>query len=92
MIMNHTEADDFVVSTGITHSVREMCDYVFGLLDLDYKDYVTQNPKFLRAEELKYLKGDCSKIKETLGWEPEYTFESMMKEMTDHWMGVYGGE
>ena len=86
MIMNHTEPDDFVVSTGVTHSVREMCDYVFGLLDLDYKDYIVQNPKFLRAEELKYLKGDCSKIKKVLGWKPTYTFETMMKEMTDYWL------
>ena len=90
LIVNHSEPDDFVVSTGVTHSVREMCDYVFGLLDLDYKDYVVQNPKFLRAEELKYLRGDCSKIKKVLGWKPTYTFETMMKEMTDHWMEVYG--
>ena len=89
MIMNHTEPDDFVVATGVTHSVREMCDYVFGLLDLDYKDYVVQNPKFLRAEELKYLRGDSTKIRETLGWKPEYTFETMMKEMTEHWMEIY---
>ena len=89
LIMNHTEPDDFVVSTGVTHSVREMCDYVFGLLDLDYKDYVVQNPKFLRAEELKYLRGDSTKIRETLGWKPEYTFETMMKEMTEHWMEIY---
>ena len=89
MIMNHTEADDFVVATGVTHSVREMCEYVFGLLDLDYKDYVTQNPKFLRAEELKYLRGDSTKIRETLGWKPKYNFETMMKEMTEHWMGIY---
>jgi GDPmannose 4,6-dehydratase len=92
LIMNHSEADDFVVSTGVTHSVREMCDYVFGLLDLDYNDYVVQNPKFLRAEELKYLKGDCSKIKKVLGWKPKYTFETMMKEMTNHWLGVYNEE
>jgi GDPmannose 4,6-dehydratase len=91
MIINHTEPDDFVCATGITHSVREMCDYVFGLLDLDYKDYVIQNPKFLRAEELKYLRGDSTKIREILGWEPEYTFETMMKEMTEHWMGVFNG-
>ena len=90
MIVNHTEPDDFVVATGVTHSVREMCDYVFGLMDLDYKDYVVQNPKFLRAEELKYLKGDSTKIRETLGWKPKYTFESMMKEMTEHWMKIYG--
>jgi len=89
MIMNHNTPDDFVVSTGVTHSVREMCDYVFGLLDLNYKDYVTQNPKFLRAEELKYLKGDSTKIRETLGWKPEYTFETMMEEMTKHWMKIY---
>jgi len=89
MIVNHTKPDDFVVSTGVTHSVREMCEYVFGLLNLDYKDYVTQNPKFLRAEELKYLKGDSTKIRETLGWKPEYTFETMMEEMTKHWMKIY---
>jgi len=89
MIVNHTKPDDFVVSTGVTHSVREMCEYVFGLLNLDYKDYVTQNPKFLRAEELKYLKGDSTTIRETLGLKPEYTFETMMEEMTKHWMKIY---
>jgi GDPmannose 4,6-dehydratase len=75
MIINHKEPDDFVVSTGVTHSVREMCNYVFSLLDLDYKSFITQNPKFLRAEELKYLKGDSSKIRKVLGWKPEYTFD-----------------
>ena len=91
MIVNHDTPDDFVVSTGVTHSVREMCDYVFGLLDLDYKDYVIQNPKFLRAEELKYLKGDSTKLRNTFGWKPKYTFETMMKEMTEHWMEVFNG-
>ena len=86
MINNHTEADDFVVSTGITHSVRDMCDYVFKRLDLDYRDYVTQDERFIRAEELKYLKGDSSKIKEMLGWSSEYTFESLMDEMFDCWL------
>lgn len=87
-IMQHDVADDFVVSTMETHSVREMCDVVFNYLGLDYKDYVTQNPKYLRPEELPYLKGDSTKIRETLGWTPEYTFESMMNEMCDHWMDV----
>ena len=86
MMVNHTEPDDFVVSTGVTHSVREMCNYVFSKLDLDYNDYVRQNPKFLRAEELKYLKGDSSKIRNELGWKPEYTFHSMLDEMIQHWM------
>ena len=91
-IMNHDTPDDFVVSTMETHSVREMCELVFNYLDLDYKDYVVQNPKFLRPEELPYLKGDSTKIRETLGWKPEYTFESMMHEMCDHWMDVLQGK
>ncbi len=89
MSMNHTEPDDFVVATGITHSVREMCDYVFSKLDIDYRDVVVQNPKFLRAEELKYLRGDSTKLRKTFGWEPEYTFETMMDEMVDSWLNYY---
>jgi len=69
-----------------------MCDIVFTHLGLDYKDYVVQNPKFLRPEELPYLKGDSTKIRETLGWKPEYTFESMLHEMCDHWMDVLQGK
>ena len=91
-ILNHDTADDFVVSTMETHSVREMCELVFKYLDLDYKDYIEQNPKFMRPEELPYLKGDSTKIRETLKWKPEYTFESMMHEMCDHWMDVLQGK
>jgi len=90
-MLNHDTPDDFVVSTMETHSVREMCELVFKYLDLDYKDYISQNPKFMRPEELPYLKGDSTKIRETLGWVPEYTFESMMHEMCDHWMDVLQG-
>lgn len=86
MIVNHDIPDDFVVSTMTTHSVREMVDYVFKKLDLDYTDFVSQNEKFLRAEELKYLKGDSTKIRETLGWKPEYTFETLMDDMIDGWL------
>jgi GDPmannose 4,6-dehydratase len=88
-IINHDVADDFVLSTGETHSVRDLVDVVFSHLDLNWEDYVVQNPKYMRPEELKYLKGDCTKAKETFGWEPEYTFESMMHEMVDHWMEVF---
>ena len=91
-MLNHNVADDFVVSTMETHSVREMCELVFKYLDLDYKDYIKQNPKFMRPEELPYLKGDSTKIRETLKWKPEYTFESMMHEMCDHWMDVLQGK
>ena len=54
----------------------------------NYKDYVIQNKKFLRPEELPYLKGDSTKIRK-LGWECEYTFESMMDEMIEHWVKIY---
>jgi len=86
MIINHPTPDDFVVATGETHSVREMADYVFSKLGLDYSQYITQNPIYLRPEELPYLKGDCSKLKSTFNWEPQYTFETMMDEMIEFWM------
>ena len=88
LILQQPEPNDYVVATGVTHSVREMCDYVFTKLGLDYKDYVIQNQKFLRPEELKYLKGDSSRIR-TLGWEPEYTFETLMDDMIEHWVNIY---
>ena len=85
MIINHDTPEEFIVSTGVTHSVRELCDLVFSKLGMNYKDYVIQNPKYMRPEELKYLKGDCSKAKEVLGWKPNYTFDSMIEEMISEW-------
>jgi len=89
LMMQQDEPGDWVVSTMETHSVREMCELVFSYLDLDYKDYIVQNPKFMRPEELPYLKGDSTKIRTELGWKPTYTFEGLMYEMVDHWMDVY---
>ena len=91
MIINHTEPDDFVCATGVTNSVGDMCDYVFNKLDLNYKDYVTQDDRFMRAEELKYLKGDSTKLRKTFGWKPTYTFETLMDEMIEHWVDYYRG-
>lgn len=62
MILNHETPDDFVVATGQTHTVRELVSGVFGRLDLNYLDFTVQNPKYLRPEELPYLKGDATKI------------------------------
>ena len=89
MIINHTEPDDFVCATGVTNSVRDMCDYVFSRLDMNYKDFVIQDKRFLRPEELKYLRGDSTKLRTTFGWKPEYTFETLMDEMIDHWLTIY---
>ena len=88
LILQQPSPGEWVVATGETHSVREMCEYVFNRLDLNYKDYVIQNPKFLRPEELPYLKGDCTRIKK-LGWKPKYTFETLMDDMIDHWLEIY---
>jgi GDPmannose 4,6-dehydratase len=85
LILQQPQAGDWVVATGETRSVRDMCEYVFSKLNMDYKEYVKQDNKFLRPEELSYLKGDPTKIK-ALGWTPEYTFETMMDEMIEYWM------
>ena len=85
-IINHEVADDWTVATGESRTIREMCDVTFSILDLDYRDHVTQDPKFFRPQELNFLKGDSTEIREQLNWSPEYTFESMVHEMVDHWM------
>jgi len=85
MIINHDVPDDFVVSTGKTYSVRDLCKTTFDFLNLDYTKYVTIDDKFKRPEELNYLCGDSTKARTTLNWTPEYTFETMIKEMVDYW-------
>jgi GDPmannose 4,6-dehydratase len=81
--------DDFVCSTGISHSVQDLCEYVFGKLDLDWELYVKQDEKFLRPEELHNLKGDPSKLVKATGWTHDYTFESMLDEMIEFWLNKY---
>jgi GDPmannose 4,6-dehydratase len=88
-ILQLEKSDDFVCSTGISHSVKELCEYVFGKLDLDWEKYVKQDEKFLRPEELHDLKGDSSKLVKTTGWSHDYTFETMLDEMIDYWMNYY---
>jgi GDPmannose 4,6-dehydratase len=90
LIINNDVPDDFVVSTMVTHSVRDMVEYVFEKLDLDYTKYISRDQKFIRPEELDYLKGDSTKIRTQLGWEPEYTFETMLDEMIIYWLEYYG--
>ena len=81
MMLQHDEPDDFVCSMGEARSVRELCDIVFSKLDMDYKQFVTVDPKYYRPTELTDLKGDCTKLKTALGWSANYTFESMIDEM-----------
>lgn len=88
LILNHTVADDFVVATGDCHSVNDLCGLVFKKLGLDLK-HIVQNDKYVRPEELKYLRGDSKKIRTTLGWTPTYTFESMLDEMIENWLNHF---
>jgi GDPmannose 4,6-dehydratase len=88
MILNHESPDDFVVATGQTHTVRELVSGVFERLDLNYLDFTFQNPKFLRPEELPFLRGDASKVRTTLGWEPEISFDQLIDEMVDDTMRI----
>jgi len=85
LILDENGPNDFVVATGETHSVREMCEYVFNRLDLDYRDYIEINPAFYRPEELKYLKGDSTRARNILGWKPKFTFQTMLDDMIYHW-------
>lgn len=89
MILQMDKPDDYVCATGISHSVRELCDYVFKKIGLSYEDYVVQDEKFLRPEELNDLKGDSTKLIETTGWKPEYNFEDMLDEMIEYWLDFY---
>lgn len=85
LILNNDIPRDWVVSTGETRSVRDLCEYTFNSLNLNYKDYIVQNEKYLRKEEINYLRGDSSEIRNILGWKPKYTFESMIDEMVKYW-------
>jgi len=90
LILQHNKPDDFVCATNISHSVRDLVEYVFTKLKLSIDDYVKIDKKYMRPEELKNLKGDYSKIKSILGWQPEYTFETMLDEMITYWENYYG--
>jgi GDPmannose 4,6-dehydratase len=84
-ILQLEESNDFVCATGVSHSVRELCEYVFTKLGLNYEDYVKLDMKFLRPEELTDLKGDPTKLMKATGWKPTYTFETMLDEMIEYW-------
>ncbi len=84
LMLQQDTPGDYVCATGISKSVKNLCEYVFSKLDMNYTDYVTLDPRHLRPEELHNLKGDASKLKE-LGWSTDYTFESMLDEMILFW-------
>lgn len=83
MMLQHEKPDNFVIATGRNHSVAQLCEIAFSHLDLDYKKYVVTDPAFVRPAEVDVLLGDASHARKTLGWEPETSFEQMIKMMVD---------
>jgi GDPmannose 4,6-dehydratase len=83
LMLQQDEPDDFVVATGETHSVQELCDVAFGHVGLDWADHVEINEQYFRPAEVDLLIGDPSKATKTLGWEPEVGFQDLVRMMVD---------
>jgi GDPmannose 4,6-dehydratase len=83
MMLQQPEPEDYVIATEETHSIREMCETAFGYRDLDWREYVVQDPRFMRPAEVDILIGDASKAHRQLGWEPSVPFEDMVHNMVD---------
>jgi GDPmannose 4,6-dehydratase len=81
LMLQQDEPDDYVIATNETHSVREFLEKAFEAVDLDWKDHVVIDPKFFRPAEVHQLRGDYSKAKRILGWEPSVCFEELLNMM-----------
>lgn len=83
LMLQQDHADDYVIATGETHSVRELCQEAFGYLGLDWERYVVSDPRFYRPAEVDLLVGDASKARRVLGWEPTVSFRELIQMMVD---------
>ena len=83
LMLQHSRPDDYVIATGIPHSVRELAEIAFSRVGLDYEKHVIVDPSLMRPADVECLIGDYSKAKRVLGWEPKITFEEMVAEMVD---------
>jgi GDPmannose 4,6-dehydratase len=83
LMLQQDEPDDYVVGTGETHSVQELCEVAFGHVGLNWRDYVVQDPRFMRPAEVDLLVSDPSKAQAKLGWKPDITFKGLIEMMVD---------
>lgn len=85
MMLQQESPQDYVICTGETHTIREFLDVAFSHIGInDWSDYVVQDPEFYRPAEVDYLRGDCSKANNVLGWKPKHSFDELVKKMVDH--------
>jgi len=82
-MLQQSGPDDYVLATGKTHSIRELLELAFGAVGLDWEKHVEVDPKFIRLAEVDFLCGDATKARERLGWEPEVSFEELIKMMVE---------
>ena len=83
LMLQQDQPDDYVVGTGETHTVRELCEVAFGHLGLNYEDHVRVDPRFVRPAEVDLLVGDPAKARQALGWEPSVSFEDLVVMMVE---------
>jgi GDPmannose 4,6-dehydratase len=83
LMLQRDEPRDYVIATGVAHSVRELCEIAFGRVGLDYRDHVVEDERFYRPAEVDHLLGDASLARTELGWEPEVTFRELVELMVD---------
>jgi GDPmannose 4,6-dehydratase len=81
MMLQQAKADDYVIATGESHSVRELCEVAFAELDLDWKKYVEIDPRYFRPTEVDHLHGNPAKARQALGWKPKITFRQLVQMM-----------
>ena len=83
MMLQQKEADDYVIATNETHSIKEFLEIAFTYVNLNWQDYVEFDPRYLRPTEVDLLIGDCTKAREKLGWKPSVTFTELVYLMVD---------
>lgn len=91
LMLQQDEPEDYIIATGVKHTIRDLCRVAFEKAGIgNWQDYVVSDPEFVRPHDLVSLHASCDKAKQKLGWEPEYTFDALIKEMVDEDLKRYG--